>query len=293
MEKFEDALKTGKIFISDGAWGTMLQPKLQKSGDCPERLNISNPGAVLEVAKAYVAAGSNMIETNSFGGTSFKLKSYGLDNQVYEINKAAASISKKAAGDSAYVLGSVGPTGKILMMGEVTEEELYQAFKEQVVGLADGGADVIVVETMTDIAEASIAVKAAKENSGLPVICTMTFDKLKDGTYRTMMGISPAEMVEALLLHGVDVIGANCGNGAENMVDIVKEIRSVNPDIPILVHANAGMPVLKDGETVFPETPAQMARFVKPLKEAGVNIIGGCCGTTPDHIRELVSAASK
>jgi 5-methyltetrahydrofolate--homocysteine methyltransferase len=198
-------------------------------------------------------------------------------------------ISRKAAGPEKIVLGSVGPTGKILMMGDVTEEELYDAFKEQAVALEEGGADAIVVETMTDLDEARIAVEAAKENTGCEVICTMTFDKIKSGEFRTMMGIAPGEIPEVLIAAGASVIGANCGNGIAGMVDIVREIRSVNSEIPILVHANAGLPVYSEGKTVFPETPDEMASLVEAIIGAGATIIGGCCGTTPAHICNLRS----
>ena len=217
----------------------------------------------------------------------FKLKNYGFESRVFEINKAAAEISRKAAGPDRFVLGSIGPTGKLLMMEEVTEDELYNAFKEQSIALEVGGADAIVIETMTDLEEARIAVKAAKENTSCEVICTMTFDKIIGGEYRTMMGISPTEMTEALVEAGAEIIGANCGNGIADMIGIVKEIRLVNAIVPILIHANAGMPHYHDGETTFPESPDDMAARVKEIVEAGANIIGGCCGTTPDHICEV------
>jgi 5-methyltetrahydrofolate--homocysteine methyltransferase len=171
-------------------------------------------------------------------------------------------------------------------------DELYEAFKEQSIALADGGADAIVVETMSDLDEARIAVKAARENTSCEVICTMTFEKTVTGEYRTMMGVSPSEMVPVMKEAGADIIGANCGNGIEGMIVIVQEIRVADKDIPVLIHANAGIPVYNEGKTVFPETPEQMAGFVPALVGAGANIIGGCCGTTPQHIR-LISETLK
>ena len=286
MGKITDRLNQGEILVSDGAWGTFLHSKGLKPGQCPELWNIEHAEEVFDIAKSYTDAGADMVETNSFGGSSFKLAHYGLSSRASEFNEAAAAISRKAAADK-LVLGSVGPTGKILMMGEVTPEEMYESFKEQVIALEKGGVDAIIVETMTDLEEAVLAVKAAKENTTREVICTMTFQKTPEGEFRSMMGVSPTEMVAGLSPEGVDIIGANCGNGIEGMIQIVREIRSCNPDIPVLVHANAGMPVFRDGVTLFPETPEQTAGFVKAIIDAGVNIIGGCCGTTPEHIRQI------
>lgn len=287
MERLSDKIRSKQILVSDGAWGTFLQAKGLDIGECPEMWNVEHPDKVLVIARSYIDAGADMIETNSFGGSRFKLDNYGLANRAYELNKTAAEISRKAAGDDKHVLGSIGPSGKILMMGEVTEEELYDAYKEQAMALADGGADAIIIETFMDLQEALVAVKATKENTSCEVICTMTFEKTAEGKYFTMMGTSPADMTEALVNAGADVIGANCGNGMENMLGIVKEIRETNPDVPILIHANAGMPVYEDGKTIFPETPEEMAGYVPELIQAGVNIIGGCCGTGPEHIRKI------
>lgn len=287
MKSIISELRNGKILVSDGAWGTFLQKKGLQPGECPEQWNISHYNDVLDIAQSYIDAGADMIETNSFGGNYFKLKNYGLENQVFELNKTAAEISRKAAGADRFVLGSVGPTGKLLMMEEVTEEELYGAFKAQSMALEAGGADAIVIETMTDLDEAKIAVRAAKENTSCEVICTMTFDKIQGGGYRTMMGISPEEMTLSLAATGADMVGANCGNGIADMIGIVKEIRSVNAEIPVLIHANAGMPQYNEGQTIFPENPNDMASRVREIIEAGANIIGGCCGTTPDHICEV------
>ncbi len=292
MGKITDRLKEGKILVSDGAWGTFLHAKGLQSGQCPELWNIEYPEAVFDIAKSYLDAGADMVETNSFGGSSLKLAHYGLGFRAAELNEAAAALSRKAAGDK-FVLGSVGPTGKILMMGEVTPEEVYESFKEQVIALEKGGVDAIIIETMTDLDEARLAVKAAKENTSREVICTMTFQKTPEGEFRSMMGVSPTDMVTELATEGVDIIGANCGNGIEGMIQIVNEIRSCNGQIPILVHANAGMPVYHLGTTLFPETPEQTAGFVGAILEAGVNIIGGCCGTTPEHIHQIAQVVNK
>jgi 5-methyltetrahydrofolate--homocysteine methyltransferase len=288
--KIVDELKSGKILISDGAWGTFLQKKGLEPGECPELWCIDRPEDVMDIAKNYIEAGADMVEADSFGGSSFKLEHYGLADRAAEINESAAKISREAAGEENWVIASIGPTGKILMMGDVTEEELYNSFKEQAVAFEKGGADAACIETMSAIDEAVIAVKAVKENTSLETICTFTFEKTVNDDYRTMMGVSPTDMATALVEAGTDIIGTNCGNGIERMIDIVKEIRAVAPDTPILVHANAGAPVLVDGADTFPESPEDMKGQVPALVAAGANIIGGCCGTTPAHIKAMKEA---
>jgi len=285
-------IKEGKLLISDGAWGTFLQAKGLKVGECPELWNIEHPEKVQEIAQSYIDAGADMILTNSFGGNSFKLAAYGLDEKAYELNKAAAEISRKAAGRDKFVLGSIGPTGKMIMMGEVTEEDLYEAFKEQSMALAKGGADAILIETMSDLQEAVAGIKAAKENTQCEIICTMTFEKTVDGAYKSMMGVSPSDVLQSLIDAGADIIGANCGNGTKGMIDITKEFRAINKDIPVLIHANAGLPIYEDSKTVFPESPEEMAALSLELVQAGANIIGGCCGTTPAHIAKIKKIVS-
>jgi 5-methyltetrahydrofolate--homocysteine methyltransferase len=293
MRSILKALKSKKVLVSDGAWGTFLQAKGLKPGECPEKWNLDHPDAVLEIARSYIEAGSDMIETNSFGGSSIKLASYGLKEKAREINEAAAAISRRAAGKRHFVLGSIGPSGKILMIGEITKEELYDSFFEQAQALKEGGANAIVVETMTDLEEATIAIRASREATNLEVICTMTFDKTVGGEYRTMMGVSPAEMAAALVEAGADIIGTNCGNGMKDMEGIVREIRAINSAIPVLVHANAGIPVYQDGRTVYPESPDLMSELVVLVLNAGANIVGGCCGTTPGHIKMIRNIVDK
>jgi 5-methyltetrahydrofolate--homocysteine methyltransferase len=282
-----DEIKQNKILLSDGAWGTFLQAKGLKPGECPELWNITHRTDVLDIAESYLLAGSDIIETNSFGGSIFKLSQYGLGERVSEINQAAAELSREAAGNEKHVAGSVGPTGKMLLLGDVTGKELYDAFREQAIALEKGGADIIIIETMSAIDEASLAVRAARENTKCIVIITMTFSRTLKGEYRTMMGVSPEEMVSSMIEAGAHIVGSNCGNGIEDMIGIVKAIRAADNNIPILIQANAGVPELIDGQTVFRESPEMMASFVPELIKAGVNIIGGCCGTTPEHIKEI------
>jgi len=288
-----DELKQNKILLSDGAWGTFLQAKGMSPGECPELWNIDHRSDVLDIAESYIKAGSDIIETNSFGASRLKLSQYGLGDRTVEINRAAASISREAAGINKHVAGSVGPTGKMLLMGDVTELELYDSFSEQAIALEKGGADIIIIETMSALDEASIAVKAARENTECVIIVTMTFSKDPQGRFFTMMGVSPAEMVISMKEAGAHIIGSNCGNGIEDMIGVVKEIKAADNNIPVMIQANAGTPEFIDGVTVYRETPGMMASFVPQLIKAGVNILGGCCGTTPEHIRQMGKALGR
>lgn len=292
MSNLLKRIKAGEILISDGAMGTFLFEKGLQGGECPESWCVSHPKEVQEIAQAYVDAGSDIVETNSFGATSFKLKGYGVADKVHDFNVAAAKAAKAAIGSKGFVAASVGPTGHIVQDegGDTTPQALYEAFKEQVIALAEGGADAICIETMSSVVEAEQAIKATKENTNLPVICTFAFEAGAKG-FRTMMGVKPDRAAKAAVAAGADIVGCNCGNGIQKMIEITRQMRAAVPDTPILVHSNAGPPILEDGKTVFKETPEYMASYVPELIEAGANIIGGCCGTTPAHITAMAKAA--
>ena len=290
MKNFLERVKSGQLLVSDGAMGTFLYAKGLQTGECPEEWCLSHADEVREIHTAYVGAGADMLETNSFGGTRIKLQAYGLAERAKELNRAAARLAREAMSVRGYVLGSVGPTGQMMKedRGNVSAAEVYGAFREQTMALAEGGVDAICAETFFSIHEAKQAIRAAKENTSLPVICTFTFDKGKRG-FRTMMGVTIEQAVKASVESGADVVGTNCGNGIDNMIEIVHEMRAIT-QAPILVHSNAGLPMFEDGKAVYRETPDYMASRVVKLFEAGANIVGGCCGTGPEHIRAMKAA---
>ncbi len=284
-----DRLKQGDLLISDGATGTYLQDHGLESGGCPEEFNSTQPEVVQGMARDYFDAGSDLVLTNSFGANRFMLKKYGHGQRVGELNRLAAQHARSQAPPGRYVLGSIGPTGEFLEpLGPVSQAEMLEAFTEQAVALEEGGADGVVIETMTALDEAKLAIKAAKENTNLAVMCTMTFDPGPRGFF-TMMGVTPKQSVQELENAGADVVGANCGNGIDVMVQVAEELRGAT-DGYLLLHSNAGIPQFKDGEIIYPESPEFMAQRFKALAGLGINILGGCCGTGPEHIRALALA---
>jgi methionine synthase I (cobalamin-dependent) len=271
--------------LTDGAWGTQLQARGLAPGNTPDLWNLTHPEKVAEVARAYVEAGSQVILTNTFGGNRFRLAEAGAADKVQEINEAGARISKQAAGTRALVFASIGPGGKMLMTGDVTAEELFAAFAEQSAALARGGADALVVETMTDLEEAVIAVRGAK-TTGLAVVASMVFDSGKDKD-RTMMGTTPEQAAAGLIAAGADVIGSNCGQGIAGFVKICARFKAAANGHPVWIKGNAGLPKMVDGKAIYSTTPQEFASFVPALVDAGANFIGGCCGTSPEFIREV------
>lgn len=270
--------------LTDGAWGTQLQARGLPVGECPDAWNLSHPDRVEEVARAYVEAGSRIILTNTFGANCFRLEGHGLGDQAREINLRGAEISRRAAAGRASVFASIGPSGKLLTMQEVTPEQLRAAFAEQAQALAEGGADGIVVETMADPEEAKLAVSAACA-TGLPVVGCMVFDSGKDKD-RTMMGTTPEQAAAALTEAGAHVVGANCGQGVSGFVRICERLRAATP-LPIWIKANAGLPEVVEGRVVYRTTPAEFASYAPALQRAGAVFLGGCCGTSPEFIKAL------
>ena len=277
--------------VTDGAWGTQLQARGLAAGEFPDVWNLTRPENVAEVARAYVEAGSRVILTNTFGANRLRLAETGFADRVVAINEAGARLSREAAGNRASVFASMGPTGRMLMAGESNPEEIGEAFREQAAALARGGADGLVVETMSDLAEAKLAVAATKQ-TGLPVVACMVFDSGKEKD-RTMMGTTPEEAAAGLVEAGADVIGANCGQGIAGFVKICARLKSAAAGRPIWIKANAGLPELRDGKPFYSTTPAEFAGFVPALLEAGANFIGGCCGTSPEFIRAVRQALDR
>jgi 5-methyltetrahydrofolate--homocysteine methyltransferase len=270
--------------VTDGSWGTQMQKRGLARGECPDSWNLTHPGRVLEVARQYVDAGSRIILTNTFGGSRPALNKFKLDDKVVDINRAGVEISKKAAGDGAYVFASIGPTGLMLVTRETTEAELQKVFEEQAAAQARAGADGIIVETMIDVVEARIAATAAKQ-TGLPVIVSMVYDSGEDKD-RTMMGNSPEDVLEELAGIGVDGIGANCGQGIEAFLPICARLRQAT-DLPIWMKPNAGLPEIVDDQAVFRTTAREFVNYIPELIRAGAGFIGGCCGTDQGFVKAI------
>ena len=279
------ALGSG-LLLADGAIGTELQRRGLEPGACAEAWNIQYPDRVEEVHRAYVEAGARFLTTNSFRGTRFALAGFGLGDRVVEVNRRAAELARRAAGDRAWVLGSIGPFGGFLEpLGDTSPEELHSWFREQASALLEGGADGIVLETMASKEEVGVGIRAARAAGAALVAAMMTFEKGK-GTCRTMMGVAPEDAAKFMVDEGADVVGSNCGTGLSmpDYAAIVAGFRSATGN-PVLIRPNAGSPELVGDRVVYRQAPEAMAAEVMSLAGAGANIIGGCCGTTPGHIR--------
>lgn len=273
--------------LADGAWGTEFMRRGLVQGDSPELWCLDRPDDVLDVARSYVRAGSDVILTDSFGGSSVQLERHGISGKAAELNRAAAALSRKAADEAAaqgrtvVVAGDMGPSGKLYIMGEIEEDALYASFAEQAAALKDGGAQWLLIETMIDRTEMEVAVRAAAA-TGLPVVASMTYEKIASG-YRTVMGDTPEDCVDTALAAGASIVGANCGTGIDAYVDLARHLRGLT-DAPIWIKGNAGLPEIVDGRTVYRMGAETFCSYVPALLAAGANIVGGCCGTNPEFI---------
>ncbi len=281
-----DSLAKGDILVLDGATGTYLQDHGLEPGGCPELFNIHNQATVKQMAADYFNAGSDIILTNTFGGNRFMLTKYGFGNMVSEINRSAVECARSAAPSDKFVCGSVGPTGEFMEpLGTVSSSQMYDVLTEQISALAEGGADAVMIETQLGLEEASIAIRTAKENTNLIVMATMVFDLGPRG-YFSMMGVTPEQAVKGLKDAGADVVGSNCGNGIDKMLEVGRSMRNCTTEY-LAIESNAGIPKITKKGTVYPETPEYMADRYRKLLDLPINVLGGCCGTTPAHIEAL------
>lgn len=275
------------ILIADGATGTMLQKAGLPVGTAPERWNLDNQEAVLNHYQAYIEAGSDIILTNTFGGSRIRLKREGLDTACVKINQQAAKLARQAAGEHTIVFGDMGPTGELLEpIGALGEAEVMQAYAEQAGALADGGANAILIETMSDLTEAKATLKGVKQATNLPVIISFSFDTRG----RTMMGVKPAQAVREIWSLGVTAVGANCGRTLSETLTAIEKMREAMPEAVLLAKPNAGLPRTDGTELVYDVTPDIMADYALKFAKIGVKIFGGCCGSTPDHIQAVAKA---
>ena len=279
--------------LCDGAMGTELIKRGLTPGACGEKWNVDRPEMLEEIHRAYREAGCDLLTTNTFGGTEEALKRHALENEVGALNSAGAAAARAVAGEEAWVLGDVGPFGGFLEpVGETDPRMAAEWFRQQVAALVSGGADAIIVETMADPAELHVAVRAARDIGDWPIIATYAFQKGEGGVFRTMMGTTVQEAMDAAMQAGANVIGANCGTalGLPDYIELAKQLVAASDGRPVILQPNAGAPGMVDGKLVYPASPAEMGDLVKPLLDAGVRIIGGCCGTNPAHLKAMAEA---
>jgi 5-methyltetrahydrofolate--homocysteine methyltransferase len=286
------------VLILDGAMGTMLFQAGLAPGACPELWNAERPDVLQNIHRAYFEAGSDLVETNSFGGTRLKLKAFGLEDRCRELNAQAARLARSVCPPGGYVAGSIGPTGHLPdtfePLGDTPAELFYESFREQALALAEGGVDIFAIETMMIPDEAVLAIKAAKDAAGLPVMCSMTFQyNQAKGVDRTMWGTSAADAAAKLLEAGADIVGCNCGDGGPGRVPaILAEMRSATP-VFLAAYPNAGIPRVVGDKTVYDLTPEAMAATFPAIVDAGARLVGACCGSTPAHIRKIAETVRR
>lgn len=271
----------------DGGYGWLLQERGLAPGEPPESWNLTNPEAVADLHEEYAQAGASILTTNTFGGTAPRLALHDLGEHVHEVNAAGARLARRAADHhGALVAGGLGPTGELLEpLGTLTAQGAAELYAAQLTGLVDGGIDLVLIETLSDLTEAQAALTAAQEVApDLPVIVTLSFDT----NLRTMMGVTPAAAVAALAEAGADAVGANCGRGPDEMIVIAQDLVAARPEGALLVaQSNAGLPELRGGSFVYTVDPAGMAEHAQALRAAGIDLVGSCCGSTPEHTRAI------
>jgi len=284
---FQERLTLPSAIVTDGATGTMLMTAGLPAGVPPEQLNLEAPEKIISLHRAYVKVGSELVLTNSFGGSPIKLALADLGDRTREINRTAAELARQAIGEDRYVAGDIGPTGQLMQpFGPLTYEDAVDAFTCQATALAEGGTDVLWIETMSDLNEAKAAVEGAMQAADLPVVVTMSFDHNR----RTQMGVEPVQAVKTFWEMGVAATGGNCGKSLEDMEAIIQQMREAVPKAVLVAKPNAGLPRLVSLQTVYDTSPEEMADFARRFVKMGVKIVGGCCGSTPAHLAAIAAA---
>jgi len=292
MANWDELVRANGPVVADGAMGTMLMANGLEFGDPPELWNLEHPEIIRRVQRGYLDAGSQVLLTNTFGGNRLRLELHGREDRVDQLNRTAAVLARveaQAADHPAIVAGDIGPSGQLMeaIGGTLTPAIAQEVFAQQARALVAGGVDVLWIETMSDVSEAVAAIKGAHDAApGMPVIATMSFDTRG----RTMMGVTPEQAAEALLAAGATAVGGNCGNGPEELVPVLEKMRAAFPDAILVAKANVGVPQLVGMTVSYETTPGMMADFARQFRDAGANVIGACCGSTPPHLRAMAEA---